>query len=334
MIPMKTRFAAVALSCMLAAGVASAKGPETALTPDNTLFVIEANGEQTHLELTQRVLDQRASVIVPGTDDEAIESDARLAFDGLTQTLFVLWHRSNEDSDEIRIVSLNREGQWSEPITVAAGAGLRRTDMQVVISHAREEGETTEATLVHAAWWGLGETMVPEYAMVAFENGAHVSTTVEDLNALADRQLARMELQNEDTGEAVHPPLALARNGSAVDIAFGNDDSTAITKVRIEPRQVSSEARMWRPVGRSTQRTPPTRMASQSSAPVQAFVARDRVVLYTPDAQFRYIVFENGEWTPIRMIELDENLSSEDVIEELRRTVEDGTSLHTKEQTQ
>jgi len=127
----------------------------------------------------------------------------------------------------------------------------------------------------------------------------------------------------EEDGGAVHPPLALAYADSSVDVVYGKQASTKLTRVRIDPRRVASEARLWRPSGRTGVRTGPARLVTADSAPVQAFISKGRVVLYRPDAQFRYVVLENGVWSPERMIQLDDKLTSEQLLRELHRTVDD-----------
>lgn len=326
---MKTHVAALAVSLMLTAGVASAAGLETVLTPDSELFAVAVKdgtkGTQPRLELTRRQDDVRSTVIVPGTDDAELESDARLAYDSCSDTLFVLWHRSGQGLDEIRLATFNAAGEWSEPYLVASGAQAQRAGLQMVLTHARGAGATSDATLVHAAWWDVGgaET-VPQYAIVTFEKGEHAGTDVERLDELAAiRQVNGGDTTAEDTGAVLHPPLALTRDGKSVDVVFGSDGTTAVTRVRIEPRQYTSNARMWRPVGRSAMRTEPARLTSADSSPVQAFLSNGRIVLYTPNSKFRFIVLDNGKWTPIRMIELDETLTTDELLHQLRRTVEE-----------
>jgi hypothetical protein len=324
---MKTRFAVLVLCLLLTAGVASAASLETVLTPDSSLYAISvkdgAKGIEPRLELTRRQDEVRTTLTVPGTDDAELESDARLAYDSCSDTLFVLWHRSGQGLDEIRLATLNGAGEWSEPYLVASGAQVNRAGLQMVLTHARGAGATSDATLVHAAWWDLGADTVPQYAIVAFEKGQHYSTDVERLDELAAIRQVDGEATTEDTGAVLHPPLALTRDGKSVDVVFGGDRTTAITRVRIDPRQYTSNARMWRPVGRSAMRTEPAHLTSADSSPVQAFLSNGRIVLYTPDSQFRFIVLDDGKWTPIRMIELDETLTTDELLHQLRRTVEE-----------
>jgi hypothetical protein len=325
---MKLR-AIVSTALLLLASLARAEEVQTALAPDGTLYAV-AKSEGSRLELSRRRGDARETLVVPGTDDEAIESQARLAYDTAAGTLFVLWHRAAEGVDEIRLASLDADG-WTEAPVVASGADARRAALQLVLTHARGEGDEADSTLLHLAWWSIGTRVVPEYALVAYENGQHLSTELLDLEAVADAPEA---MDYEETGKAEHPPLAMARRGSGVDVVFGRDHSTAITRVRVEARRIAGNARPWRPGGRSLQSTGAARLISNGSAPVQAMVGGDRVVLYTPDEKFRYLIFAAGQWTPIRMIELDENVTTEDLLQELRRTLDENAPLETKPQSE
>jgi hypothetical protein len=326
---------AVVVALLLVASFASAQDTmQAVLRPDSTVFAIDASQPAAQLEMSRRRAEIHETVIVPTTDDEAIESDARLAFDAATGTVFVLWHRSAEGVDEIRLAALNASDEWSDVHLVAADAGARRAGLQLILTHAREKDDQAETTLLHATWWSIGEELTPEYAMVAFEDERHLSTEVADLRAFTgtDGYAALDADETEDTGDAAHPPMAMSRAGKFIDVLFGAEETTAVTRVRIEPKRVSSEARIWRPLGRSLTNTPPARLTSNSVAPVQSFVSGDRIVLYTPDAKFRYSVFEDGKWTPVRMIELDENLTSEHLLQQLRRSVEEAATLAPKAQ--
>jgi hypothetical protein len=324
---MQVRLVAVFIALLLAASFASAGNVQTVLAPDSTLYAVDAETERAQLEVSRRHGDVRETLIVPTTDDDAIESQARLAYDTATGTLYVVWHRGGEGIDEIRLASLDAANEWSAVAIVASGAEVSRAALQVALTHAREKNDAIETTLIHASWWSLGATPVPEYAVVAFENGRHLSTEVVDLHTLTG---AIDVMEVEDTGAAAHPPLAMTRGGNGVDVVFGDAGTTALTRVRVEPRRVSTEARIWRPAGRTIQHTPSAKLVSHGTAPVQALLGGDRVVLYTPDAQFRFIIFEDGQWTPIRMIEVDEKVTSRLLVDELLRALDRNAPLRAK----
>jgi hypothetical protein len=115
--------------------------------------------------------------------------------------------------------------------------------------------------------------------------------------------------------------MAIVPQDSGVEVAFGAPRTTAMTRVQLEPGKIAPNARIWRPSGKQGRRTPAALLISASSLPVESFIVGGNVVLYTPDARFRYVVFEDGKWTPVRMLATDEKLTSEDLVRELRRSV-------------
>ncbi|HEX8254453.1 MAG TPA: hypothetical protein VF846_15015 [Thermoanaerobaculia bacterium] len=324
---MTSRLASIALVLLLAAPLRAEL--QTVLAPDSTLYAIDGAAEQERLEVARRIGDKTEALLVPGTDDEAIESEARLLWDGATSTLFVVWHSVGADRDAILLATFDAEGKWSEPVEIASSASQRRAGLQAVLARAtvtseNEEGSTSQATLIHAAWWSVGSELTAEYALVAFEAGQHVSTEVAKLDDLAAiRSVASLD-ELEETGAPLHPPLAIARSAAgAVEIVYGAPSSTRLTRVRVEPRRVAGDARIWRPGRSESERTGPARLIAADAAPVQAFISKGRIALYDPAGKFRYVVYENGKWTPERMIQLDAQVTSDKLLRELRRVVEE-----------
>ncbi|HUR83576.1 MAG TPA: hypothetical protein VM733_22660 [Thermoanaerobaculia bacterium] len=305
----------IAMALLLAAGTAGAAQVQTALAEGNLLWSVDSARSAKSLVLTLRIGDDYQYVTVPTTDDDAIDSQPALAWDATSRTLFVMWRREGANGDEIRLARRYASGRWAPPIVVANGANAHRAGMQFVITHAADE----VTTLVHVAWWTLADRPVAEYALVAFQGAELLSTSVDKLDELA--AVLASAAADEDTGKAVHPPLAMLRNGSGVDVAFGAPRSTAITRVQIDPTPTAN-ARIWRPSGKSGHRTGAANLVSVSTAPVQSFIIGGNVVLYTPDARFRYVILEDDKWTPVRMLATDAKLTSDDLVRELRRSVE------------
>lgn len=330
------RLATAAFALLLTAS-AYAGEIQTVLAQDSTLFTIDGGADHSWLELSRRYADVTEGLIVPGTDEGvyegALESDARLLWDGPTSTLYVIWHSASETSDAIMLASL-KDDVWSQPVAIAEGASVRRFGLQVALTRGALEQPETEtesapayATLIHAAWWSMGAQSAAEYALVAFEDGMHVSTDVASLEELAAVRTAA-GVETEDVGAPLHPPLAMARAENGVDVVFGAERSTRVTRVRLEPRRVQGDARIWKPSGRTGADTGRARMISANSAPVQAFISKGRIVLYDATTQrFRYVVLENGQWTPERMIQLDDRLTSDKLLRELQRTVEEQAAI-------
>ena len=321
---MRARLTAIVLALLVAA-TASAAGMQTVLAPDGTLYAIDGNSERDFLSLSRNKGDARETVLVPGTDDAALESDARLLWDTPSSTLFVVWHSAASTLDSVAMVALKADGTWSEPVVLASCASMRRTGLRTAITHAPiDEESAATATLVHVAWWGVGSELSAEYALVAFENGQLVSTDVSRLDDLAGRTNADGAADEfEDTGAALHPPLALTRDGIGVDVVYGAPNTTKMTRVRINPSRVKGDGRFWKPLGRDSGRTDPARLIADSTAPLQAFISRGRIVLYEPNQKFRFVVLENETWSPERMITISDHLTTEQLLDALRRTVDE-----------
>lgn len=309
----------LALSFVLAATAAMAASP--VLTADGALYSVDA-GERDSLTITRRIDGRRYSLTVPTTDDPALDSDASLTYDHNTDVLFVTWRRSSSIGDEVRIASMDRNGRWSEPVTIASNdSSIRIGGLQT--SHTNASDDFGPVTLVHAAWWRQSSRMAaPHYALVAFSGQQHVSTAVAPIEDLAGVRVA-VDEAFEDVGAAKFPPLAIDAIGQEADVVYGDTFTTKLTRVRVVPRVVVGNARLWRPVGKDGRRMPSARLISSTAEPVQAFISGNRVVLYThANDQFRYVVFSGSAWSPVRHLALDGTLTPEAVVMELRNSVE------------
>lgn len=307
----------LAILLLLAAGTAGAAQVETALGEDNMLWSVDSSAPRMSLVLTLRMGDTHQYVLVPTTDDSAVDAAPRLAWDAASRTLFVLWRRAGANGDEIRLARRYASGRWAPPIVIAGGVEASRAGLQMVIT--RKQDGNDSITLVHAAWWTLGKQPTAEYALAAFQGAELLSTSVDSLDELAAVMASNGE--EEDTGKAVHPPMAMVRSNEGVEVAFGAPRTTAMKRVQLEPTEVAPNARIWRPSGKQGRRTPAALLISASSSPVESFIVNGKVVLYTPEARFRYVVLEDSKWTPVRMLATDDKVTSEDVVRELRRSV-------------
>lgn len=307
------------ITLLALAAVATADDTQTVLTSGGVVYTVD-NSTRGELRLVRRSGEERESILVPTTQDDAIESQAQLLWDDASQTLFVVWHRSLDRVDQILINRLRKDGNWSDSFLIATGSSAKRAGLQVALTKAVADGKT--ATLVHAAWWSVNANPVAEYALVAFEDGQHISTIVEDLQVLAGSALSNFD--NEPVREVLHPPLAMARAGAGagVDVVFGAPNSTRLTRVVLNPR-IRMDARLWKPSkGGGGGVTPRAGLMSANGNPLKVILSHGRIVLYAPDTKFRFVMYQNNQWTPERMIQLDAKLTKEQMVSELHRTVE------------
>ena len=310
-------------SLMIAAALAlPAFGATSLLTPDGVRYAIEPRPETPQVEIARAEGPQRARLVVPSTQDVANEFDAQIAFDTATSSLFVVWSREGAAGSEIRYARLNEKGEWSSPRLITAGSGAYR-GLQFVLTHP--DGDE-DVTLLHAAWWSLnGASTQAEYALFAFERGRFISGDVQDLESLAAVQYDVEASEYEDTGNPLHPALALERNGDSVDVVFGSMTSTAVTRFNVTTRKIAPNVRIWKPVGRTGGHTERAYLTSQDPAsPVYGLIRKGNVALYTISEDFRFVVLnKDGSWSPVRELRIDEDNTAEDLLRELQKVVEE-----------
>ena len=322
--------ALVAVGTLVFASLVLAEPSQTVLAPSGWLYSIRVNADLPLLEVTSRNGDETRDFIVPSTEDLAVETHPRIAYDKSTSSLIAAWHRSGPDGDAVRFAILGKDGLWTDPVTITGDVIAHRLGLQLILTRGLPQTEGgVGPTLVHLVWWKVEDSgQVPEYSLVALENGHITSIEVANLRNLADIAGANSgsDGETETVPKAVHPPLAMARawgSSQDVDVVFGEPDSTNVTRVRLRPRLVEGLTRMWRPGRISGSLLPKAGLTSADGAPVQSFLLNGRVVLYTPDEQFRYVVFESGVWTPARMIKLDAKLTREELLTHLRSAIDD-----------
>jgi hypothetical protein len=319
---MKHRFfAALFVAAVLAVPALASR---SLLTPDGIRYAVERTPDLPQVEIALAEGAERATLVVPSTEDATPEKQVEIAFDTLTDTLHVVWTRENEGGAEIRYATLSAAGEWSAPRNIAAGAQVYG-GLQLALTRAEYGGNY--ATLMHVAWWSInGNLRDPEYALFAFENGAQVSASVanlEEMAALGDGVTAS-DFADEEMGEPVHPPLTMERKGEGVQIAFGSVANSAITIMTIAPRKVGPTVRIWKPVGRTIDFAPRSNLMSSDTKPVQAFLRNGKLALYTIGDQFRYVVLRsNNTWTMPHAVDVDEENTSTDLLSDLRAAIEE-----------
>lgn len=298
-------------------------GASSLLTPDGVRYTLETNPELPLIQIARAEAGERVQLIVPSTQDATRESQAQLAYDSATDTLFVVWVRESAGFGEVRYSTLSPAGHWSPTRLVTAGSTSYH-GLQVVLTHGTSEDG--DATLMHAAWWSMnGNLLAPEYALFAFENGRLVSAQLENLVELAGLassvELAEFEIT---VGKAVHPPLVLDRDGETVDVAFGSTTTSSISRLNVVSRKIGGDVRIWKPLGRKGGRTPRTGLMSVGSAPVGAYMNDGHLALYTIGENFRFTVLRNnGTWSAVHTLRIDADNTAEDLLRELEKTVEE-----------
>lgn len=318
---MKSKFATVLFIAAASAAAVPAFGSSSLLTPGGVRYAIVAEPDRPQVQIARAEGDLRATLVAPSTQDAGSESQAQLAYDAATGSLYVAWVRNNAGNAEIRFASVNVDGEWSSPRMVAAGSSAYR-NLQFVLSHGEDDGNTT--SFLHLAWWSVnGNLREPEYALFAFDGNKPLSADVASLIDLA-ATTGRVQTSDLQYEEIVNPPLAMARNGAGVDVAFGAVESTVLTRVNVNPRKVGPDVRIWKPLGRGATRTPRTAALVGAQDSAHGVIVNGRLALYTAGDQFRFMVLrKDNTWSDVHAVRVDDENTVQDLVRDLQHTVQE-----------
>lgn len=327
---MKRALLFVILATMLAAtALGSASRP--VLTSDGVLYTLAADPDARTLVLTARFNDSRHSEVVPATLDGEVESDGQLAYDRVTQTLYVVWRRG-ESSTEVVLSALNSFGQWSEPTVLSRVPGYKHSDLQIALTRS-VSAQNEPVTFLQAIWWKESHAELDaEYGLAVLDGSKVLSTSVGDLLQLTgirsalDSGIAGVDGPSPKPEPVpTYPPLAISPVKDGADVVFGSRDKKTLTRVTILPRQPKADARLWIPGGKSGTRVPYTKVHNALNGNGQAatYITGGKVVVYAAKTQFRYTTLENGVWATVRSIALDEAITPSEIANELRQSVEE-----------
>ncbi|HVR37992.1 MAG TPA: hypothetical protein VMU84_02785 [Thermoanaerobaculia bacterium] len=293
------------LSLLLALPLKAANeaGSDAVLTPNGTLLIAQRSADGHALQLVSTNGEKRVVENVPLRDSVTRVSDPRIAWDAHTNTLIVLSRQTRgREGDDIVTLTRDTEGIWSAPHLVVCSESSCSGPPQIAVTRP----QSTNVLLLHAVWLD-GDR--PQYQLLAFEGAHLISKYATDLGDFA-------ACENLGTNDDVTTrPLTIASENEEVDIVFGLPASITLSRVTFKPRL---DARVWVPGGRQINRTPYQNLDSVST--IRALTAGGHIVLYTVDGNiFRYAIEANGEWQPTRALRIDEKVSVDAIVRELRR---------------
>lgn len=186
--------AAVALA--LSAAAASAEERALALGADGALYRVvsgrygdlfpdAAQASAEHAVLAVDIVRAGAGtrrLLVPGTDDLAVESTPYLVYQSSLDTAVLVWEsRLRDIHSSLHLVCL-RGGVWSAPIALDADFGSWKSTPRIAITTETYQSENAagaleahQRTIIHTLWWedaGAGERTV--YSPVVLIDGEYI----------------------------------------------------------------------------------------------------------------------------------------------------------------
>lgn len=318
------------VATMFVALTAAAQPRQAVLAPDGTLFALEAVATDAASTATHFVLrTQRDGVLseenVPATVDSAHDTNAAIAYDADSGSIFVFWLRQlGTLSSQLIFTCRASDGTWSQPEEFGSPF-VYRENLRMAVTRRVSAADGTlfpnPAISVHLTWWEFNThdgSEAARYAMINIENGV-----VESRETLELTPFVSEDFNDGTTSSDVlkQPLLFTAPTQDSVLVVFGDVPTRSMNQVRITP--VRSEGRLRVPVGRHerTSRAPGNLVAADSRVD-GVYATSERMALYIKDKQqLRYVVMSDGNWSDTRTIGLDEQITASAAVDALRQLI-------------
>lgn len=325
----KLIFSLVTVVCVTLSGDAQPR--QAVLAPDGTLFSLEtvATGEVTSAATHFVLRTQRDGVVaeeaVPSTVDNAHDTNAAIAYDAESGSVFVFWLRQlGTLSSQLMFTCRSGDGTWSTPEEFGSPF-VYRENLRMAVTRRVSAADGTvfpkAAVSVHLSWWEFNThdgSEAARYAMISIENGLVESRETLDLTPFVTQDL--------NTGEVApdvlkQPLLFTAPTQESVVLVFGDVPTRTMNQVRIFP--VRSEGRLRVPVGRHEQTSgAPRNLVAADSRVDGVYGTSQRMALYVRERdQIRYVVMTGGVWSDARTITLGEQITGSAAVEALRQLI-------------
>ncbi len=327
--------------------VAEVADRDILLTSEGTLFTIESvwsedfedleTSSDRLLQLTVQNGDELESMFVPASLDGGLHTNAALAWDEDSRTLFVFWQKTPNPrvTSELLFASW-RDGSWSQPSVVENGSLHLRSNLRIATSSFYQEPGENESLIrragliIHAVWWnetGFGEGA--GYAMLDLDKGmvrSIVTTNLVDILGNNRKPEDQVILPEEyDRTLFRHPAIFETTSRDGVDLVFADALTNRFHKVAVKP--VKGHGVLQPPVGIwGGNFGPPKSFVREASnkAPITVIPGVDRdkfIFYYTGVDSLEYLMVDGSTWSARRSVALNERVSAEAGVAALRRLI-------------
>lgn len=312
---------------------AVAQDREALLTPDGTFFQVstelthaDASAAEGHLVLRTQRGEEVTSEVIPATLERGLHTEADMAYDAESQTLFVFWlNHTSVNSSELMFACRDANGTWSAAKTFGQQFDYH-SNLRVIATRkvSEEDGTVNPASAisVHLVWWenNTEGKESAQYAMAVIENGRLEALERLDLSTFAAGVEGEALPADADRSVLKQPLLFASPQQDSVLVVFGEPEKEELHQVRVRPTKIVADGRLRVPVGRHerSNKAPTFRIAATSR--IEGIAGDSRLALYTRDAaRVQYVIMKDGAWSEPRSITLDEQITSSAAIDALRR---------------
>ena len=328
----------IALLVALVAPVLFAQGDrDILLTQDGTLYTASSeevandpgNGRQVVLSIRQG--DKVVATTVPNSVTYAFDASPALAYDAVSNTVFVIWIKMPSLMSSEVLVAAYHDGQWADPVSIDnqpfhVRRGLRIAVRRYVGASEDDPMKEVPALVLHAVWWeqtGQGETA--RYALVAIENGAVSNIEVHDLNEFVTPSDPFTVDPKFNYEILKHPAIIDTGSRSSVDVVFGNIVTRGFNRITLRP---VAQTRIHIPVGHSgdspTFIGAPDSLTAQWSGKYSTMGSgQDSSLIFyaVSDDRVGYVMYSQGSWSAAKTLPLGDKLSADAAVAALSRMI-------------
>jgi len=334
---MKRILAALALSLLSASAFAQSADRDVLVTPEGTVYTVEQQtpSESSGVAATnilqlsiQNGSAEPQRLIVPESLQAGFHSDAALAYDTASKTLFLVWsHMPNGMSSELLLASY-RDGKWQRAISIDSQGYSNHLNLRLGItrrvSQLQKDGTYADAPalILHALWWeSNGHGQEARYAMLPIEDGALSQDAVEihSLEEFVGKDETVNAVDENFNPEILrHPAIVSSPMQSSVDIVFGDTDKKVIHRITLQP---IAQHRIHIPVGigggapgggKALNLIAPASFTAEWSGRITVIEHGDRLIFANAtDKALNYITYSDGTWSEAKSIMLNSKLTVE-----------------------
>lgn len=334
---MKRILAALALSLLSASAFAQTADRDVLVTPEGTVYTVEQQtpSESSGVAATDflQLSIQNGSadperLIVPETLQAGYHSDAALAYDTASKTLFVIWtHMPNPMSSELLLASY-RDGKWQRAVSIDSQGYSNHLNLRLGItrrvSQLQKDGTYADAPalILHALWWKSdGHGQEARYAMLPIVDGTLSQDAVEihSLEEFVSKDETVNPVDENFNPEILrHPAIVSSAMQSSVDIVFGDTEKKTIHRVTLQP---IAQHRIHIPVGigggapgggKPLNLIAPASFTADWSGRITVIEHGDRLIFANAtDKALNYITYSDGTWSDAKSITLNSKLTVE-----------------------
>jgi hypothetical protein len=319
------------------------------LAPDGTLYAVQTEWAKDHPEvstpsatlifLTAQKDGKTTTTLLPDSLGGGWVSGPVLAYDTDSDSLYVFWQRRQNAMASDMMLCTYQSGRWGTP-TVIDSVGLHdRGNLRIAVTQKYEQ-QLSDGTValfpaltVHCTWWDeTGAGQVGRYAMVSIENGNVTSIQTQDLLSFvapADQQTTYPVDPAFNREILRHPSIFETSSHTSVEIVFADWNTNAFHRVAVKPvLKTTPDGRLRIPVGiREGGFGPPRTFQKDVDGRINAIpspaTGSGRILFYflSPDGALNYLIESGDNWSPLKTITTDQNVTVGAAVDALRRMI-------------